>query len=336
MSATNIRRLRYEVELAPVIGSTFQPTGFPDIGPAYFDAPGPDGTTIPMLLVESVQSMANRLENTAWNSADRAPVDTVADLPYVRVHHADDPDRFLTSSRQEAHRLTSAFVRDSALGNRKMVDVITERLGLANDKPLDFPAMADAITRLDPFSLLHGVFFNQKPWHGQPRFTRATSAVVEAYDVSRVISGGRKSDSVRHSLGDQSEGGGTSEGYGSIPFHRVEWTARTIKAMFSVDVALLRSYGLDDTRTNMLITLAQWEIRQLLDNGMRLRTSCDLEPVSEIKANPHTEALLEADVLDERLRELVAATAKNLNTCGALTVAWRDGKAAKKKATAGA
>ncbi|WP_436787934.1 type I-G CRISPR-associated RAMP protein Csb1/Cas7g [Yinghuangia sp. YIM S10712] len=334
MSATNIRRLRYEVELAPVIGSTFQPTGFPDIGPAYFDALRPDGTSVPTLLVESVQSMANRLENTAWSANDRTPVDTIAELPYVRVHHADDPDQFLTTSRQEAHRLTSAFVRDSTLGDHTMLDVITERLGLAKDKPLDFPAMADAITRLDPFSLLHGVFFNQKAWHGQPRFTRAVSAVIEAYDVARVVSGGRKSDSVRHSLGDKSEGGGTSEGYGSIPFHRVEWTARTIKAMFSVDVALLRSYGLDAARTDMLITLAQWEIRQLLDQGLRLRTACDLEPVSEITANAGNEALPTAEVLDEQLRELVTEAAKSLNTRGALNVAWRASKAPKKKAAA--
>ncbi|MFI6587652.1 type I-U CRISPR-associated RAMP protein Csb1/Cas7u [Embleya sp. NPDC050493] len=334
MIPTNIRRLRYEVELAPVIGSTFQPTGFPDVGHAYFDAPGPDGTTVPMLLVESVQSMANRLENTAWNNADRTPVDTVAELPYVRVHQAGDTDAFLTSSRLEAHRLTSAFVRDSHLRDTKMLDVITRRLGLANDKPLDFPAMADAITRLDPFSLLHGVFFNQKPWHGQPRFTRAVSAVIEAYDVGRVISGGRKSDSVRHSLGDQSEGnGGTSEGYGSIPFHRVEWTARTIKAMFSIDVALLRSYGLDDTRTNMLVTLAQWEIRRLLDGGLRLRTACDLEPVSPITA---AVPLPDTETLDRELRDLVAASTKDFDTRGALDVAWLDGKTAKKKATADA
>ena len=50
-------RLLLQAKLKPVQGSRFQPTGFPDLGAATFD--GPDGAK--MLLVESAQSMANRL-----------------------------------------------------------------------------------------------------------------------------------------------------------------------------------------------------------------------------------------------------------------------------------
>ncbi|WP_164990903.1 type I-U CRISPR-associated RAMP protein Csb1/Cas7u [Streptomyces sp. GZWMJZ-114] len=272
MITTDLHRIRFEVPLRPAFGSTFQPTGFPDIGAGTFDTFTDDGSTTPSLLVDSVQSMANRLEATAWDHSAQQPVDLVADLPYIRVHRASAPEEFLTSSRLEAHRIASAFVREATLDGTKMLDLMTSRLGLENDKPLNFPAMADALMGLDPFVLLHGTFFNNKAWWGQPRFTRAVSAVIEAHDVRRAVSGGRKSDSVRHALGDQSEGaGGTSEGYGSVPFHRVEWTAREIRAMFAIDTALLRSYGLGEPRTALLTTLALWEIRSFLDGGLWLR-----------------------------------------------------------------
>jgi CRISPR-associated protein Csb1 len=57
-------RLLMDAELAPVQGDRFQPTGFADLGAATY--PLPDGTR--MLLVESAQSMANRLEAALLDS----------------------------------------------------------------------------------------------------------------------------------------------------------------------------------------------------------------------------------------------------------------------------
>ena len=65
-------RYIYEVELAPLFGSTFQPNEFPDIGAATFTR-YEDGRELAALLVESVQSMANRLEATAWDNAEPRP-----------------------------------------------------------------------------------------------------------------------------------------------------------------------------------------------------------------------------------------------------------------------
>ena len=56
-------RVLIEAALKPVAGTRIQPTGFPDLGPATYD--DPDGT--PTLLVESAQSMANRLEAVCWD-----------------------------------------------------------------------------------------------------------------------------------------------------------------------------------------------------------------------------------------------------------------------------
>jgi CRISPR-associated protein Csb1 len=260
--------------------------------------------------------MANRLEATAWDRAAHRPVELLDSLAYVRVHRMANPGEYLTSSREEAHRLASAFVRDSELDGMPMLNVIAGRLGLAKDTPLDFPRMAGEILRLDPFCLIHGVFFNQKEWFGQPRFPRAVSAVIEAYDVRQVISGGRKSDHVRHQLDKDDKGGGTSEGYGSVPFHRVEWTARQICAMFSVDVELIRSYGLGGDVTELLTTIALWEIRSMLSSGLRLRTACDLEVTDGPKELPQLEELV------TRIQTLTAASRDVLGD-GPLTVLWK-------------
>ncbi|RZS44715.1 CRISPR-associated protein Csb1 [Herbihabitans rhizosphaerae] len=315
-------RLVYEAELTPIIGSIFQPTGFPDIGTATFTR-YQDGDKVPSLLVESVQSMANRLEGTAWDDAANAPVAEVAGLPWVRVVRAGS-DEFLTSSRLEAHRLASAFVRDSTLDGRPVFEVMTERLGLAKDTPLNRPAIARAVAALDPFCLIHGVFFAKKEWWGQPRFERAVSAVIEAHDVQRAVSGGRKSDRVRHQIDE--DAAGAAEGYGSIPFHRIEWTAKDILASFVIDTELLRSYGLPQPVTETLETLAQWEIRTLLDGGLRLRTACDLKVTDDRRHHD----LPSATELHERLGELIPQCGEVFGDGEPLTVEWTAQKKTKK------
>ena len=56
-----VSRLLMTVPLRPVQGDRFQPTGFPSLGAATYQTK--EG---PKLLVESAQSMANRLETTCW------------------------------------------------------------------------------------------------------------------------------------------------------------------------------------------------------------------------------------------------------------------------------
>ncbi|MBV9160703.1 MAG: type I-U CRISPR-associated protein Cas7 [Pseudonocardiales bacterium] len=317
-----ITRLSFDVELAPLLGSTFQPTGFPDVGPATFIR-FENGQEVPSLLVESVQSMANRLEATAWEAASDEPVAEVAGLPYVRVVRAGSGE-FLTSSRLEAHRLASPFVHRATRGGKLMFDDIRDRLGLAKDTPLNRRHMARAVAELDPFCLLHGVFFSHKQWWGQPKFERAISAVIEARDVQRAVSGGRKSDRVRHQLGE--EGGGTAEGYGSVPFHRTEWTAKTIRASFVVDAELLRSYGLPQPVTELLQALALWEIHRFLAGGLRLRTACDLEMVGEVSSR-HNSTLPELDELTSRIAELIHQGRDVFGEGTPLTVEWSGKKA---------
>ncbi|MFF0147010.1 CRISPR-associated protein Csb1 [Amycolatopsis sulphurea] len=318
-------RLAYEADLVPILGSTFQPTGFPDLGAATFTR-FEDGQDVPALLVESVQSMANRLEATAWDEPGNQPVPAMNGLPWIRVVR-DSTGEFLTSSRLEAHRLASPFVHASTVDGKPVFDLIGERLGLAKDTPLNRSAMAAAIAGLDPFCLIHGVFFAHKAWWGQPKFPRALSSVIEAHHVERADSGGRKSDRVRHQISDDTEG--TSEGYGSVPFARTEWTAKHIRASFVLDTELLHSYGLPAPTTDLLETIALWEIRSLLSGGLRLRTACDLDLDGDVRARRNSPPLPALDHLTAKITELVPHCADMLGSGEPLTVHWT-GKGKKK------
>jgi CRISPR-associated protein Csb1 len=264
--------------------------------------------------------MANRLEATAWNSSGDAPVSVFAGLPYVRVVHADDGS-YLTSSRTEAHRLASAFIKDGSHRDQSMRSLIKERLGLREDRPVAPHEIARAVFALDPFCLVHGVFFAEPAsvWPGQPKIARALSAFIEANDVKPAESGGVKRDHVRHSL---SETGGTAEGYGTVPFHRTDWTAARIDAFFSLDRAQVRSYGLGEAATALLEGIARWEMRALLDGALRLRTACDLVTTGEpIVDQSHADLPSLAD-LESDISNLVPQCAELLDGGEPLEVEW--------------
>lgn len=268
------RRL-YQIALRPLLGSRFQPTGFPDIGAAEFDRPAHNGNpAIRSLIVESAQSMANRLEGEGWDEPNQRPIALLNGLPYVRV--LNEAGEYLTSSRTESHRLASGFVKDAIHDDTKMLEVIKQRLELKDGTPLSPATIAGAIMALDPLCLVHGVFFADKEWPGQPKVARAVTGFIEAEGVTAVHSGGVKRDHVGHGKASDTDKG-AKEGYGSIPYHRTEYTASKITAFFSVDLAQLRSYGLGEAGTRLLDAIARWEIRSFLDGGMRLRTACDLE-----------------------------------------------------------
>lgn len=258
-----------EVDLAPLAGSRFQPTGFPDLGAAEFQVA--DGTKA--LLVESAQSVANWLESTTWDVGQQEQSGELSALPYVRITDADGV--FLSSSRLEAHRLASAYIMNGKIDEKDGESWMADRLGLAAGRPLDNRAVARACFALDPVSLIHGVFFARGKWPWQPKIARAVTGFVEAYETRPVVSGGVKRDYVIN----EAKEGATTEGYGMVPYSRVEYTADRITAYFTIDHAQFRSYGLSEQATALLEALAEYEISALLDRGLRLRTACDLKVV---------------------------------------------------------
>ena len=276
----------------------FQPTGFPDLGAARYEQPVANGGSVMMLLVESVQSMANHLESVGWDDLKDEPVAALIGLPWVRVID-DGEGNFLTSSRIEPHRLASAYIRNSHLGSDPFLGILEKRFGLARDRRVDHRRMARAIFQLDPLSLIHGVFFAVGKWPHQPKFTRALTAFIEAEDVREVHSGGVKTDDVRHSVAGQGPGGGTAEGYGMVPHHRLEYTAANIKLHIALDLGLLASYGLSDPAVELLNTIARWELGSLLSAQLRLRTACTFRLESK-----SPESMANPSVLAERIAEL--------------------------------
>jgi CRISPR-associated protein Csb1 len=313
ISAPAASRILLEADLQPVQGRRFQPTGFPDLGPATYQLA--DRTE--MLLVESTQSMANRLEEVGWDRAAQRPVVALEGLPYVRV--VDAAGAFLTSSRLEAHRLASAYVRDATVDGVGMEDLMKERLGLRKGVPVDHRAVARAIFGLDPLSLLHGVFFAISKWPAQPKVTRTVSSFIEAEEVRPADNGGVKRDDVQHSVKGQR---GAEEGYGWVPYHRREFTAGAIRAYFNVDLAQLRGFGLDEPAERLLLTLALWEIASVLEGALRLRTACDLEAREVRVTRPAGFELAPRADLEAELPALIEASRGLFGEPPVLTATW--------------
>lgn len=276
-------RLVLSAKLAPVVGSTFQPTGFPDLGAAEFQRPIGDGSASrmqPALLVESVQSLANHFESVGWDAGGDRPVATIARLPYVEVR--DPQGRFLTSSRLEPHRLAGAYIKQAEFEDRKMGAWMIDRIGVQKGVPLDWREIYGAIFQLDPLCLIHGLFFSDPGWrdYGNPKVRRALTAVIEAHDAQPVVSGGVKRDDVYPT---SDKGRGAKEGFGFVPFGRTEYTAHEIELSVAVDLEQLRGYGLAEAESDLLTAISLWEVRTLLDSPLRLRTACDLEVTAPVE-----------------------------------------------------
>lgn len=264
----NQSRLLIEAELQPVQGDRFQPTGFPDLGAATYKR----ADSTPMLLVESAQSMANRLEAVCWDEAKNEIIEHLKGLPHIIV---DLSNGQTTSSIQEAHRLNSRYIiEDPTLKGAIIAEVGDPEVG-----PLDIRKLAQAVFKRDVGAVLHGVFLEKIA--GRLRLQRLLSSFVEAEGVSPVASGGVKLDRVAPSVE-----GGAKEGYGNVPFNRTEYVARRITAFFNLDLATMRGYGLGDEATRLLIALSLYKLLKVLDGGLRLRTACDLEMKSLTVCRP--------------------------------------------------
>ncbi len=289
---TDVRRLLFEVPLQPMQGKRFQPTGFPDLGAATYQAGG-----TACLLVESAQSMANRLEETIWDSGVLSPVDAAKGISYVVVN--DEAGDFLTCSITESHRLNSPYILESK--DDTFIKALKKELDVQASGPIDRTAFTKALLKFDINALLHGVFLAKKDLAGgRLRLARAISSFVEAENVATAASGGVKNDHVDPS-------GDTAKGFGNVPFHREEFTAENITAFFSVDLQQIRTYGLGDDATHLLVVLALFKIRSLLDGDMRLRTACDLKPVGEtiVARKPDGFELPALEVLSTELKTAI-------------------------------
>ena len=277
-------RLLFAIPLKPLQGSRFQPTGFPSLGAATFQTS--QGAS---LLVESAQSMANRLELTLWDPASNDLKEEFNGISHVRVTRNG---KFLTDTVLEAHRINSPYLLASS--DRAFLDAflntLRDEIGKdtvdKNEGLVDRHGFARTLFRYDCGSLIHGCFLSNKAKlkqgggkavalaGGRLRVTRALSAFIEADDVQVAPSGGVKNDHVNPS-------GVAEEGFANVPFARDEYTSASITLYANLDLAQIRGYGLGESAENLLILLSLYKLRTLTYEGLRLRTACDLQVAEE-------------------------------------------------------
>lgn len=251
----NESRLLMEVALKPLQGERFQPTGFPDLGPARYTTP--DG--IEMLLVESSQSVANRMELACWDETKDDLIEGLEGLPYIKLFK---DGVHLTNSILEAHRINSEYIMK---GSSTFKEEFIKEIDYKDDLPINWSKFVRGLLKYDINSIIHGVFLEEIS--GRLRIARALTGFIEAKDVIVVESGGVKFSRVKPQA---------KKGEGNVPYHRTEFVAKNITAYFNLDLALLRSYAFEEEVTELMVYLSLFKILRFLSTGLRLRTACDL------------------------------------------------------------
>ena len=305
-------RLLMEATLKPVQGHRFQPTGFPNLGHAHY--PSPDGQG-EMVLVESAQSMANRLESVCWDEVADDWVTPLKGLTIVKV--IDGEGRPLTNSLIEAHRLNSPYILEGK--DKSVLKLLRDRLASMEIGRVDLREFAKALLEFDTNALLHGVFITKKELAGgRLRLPRSLSAFIEAENANRAESGGVKNDSVDPS-------GDTAKGFGNVPFARGEWVAARVTAYFNLDLRQIRAFGLGVNVEKLLIALALFKVRRFLAVGLRLRTACDFELDSIAVTRPEGFELPQLANLEEELPGMIedVGSGGHFGESPVLTVTYR-------------
>lgn len=304
-------RLLLEADLKPIQGTRFQPTGFPDLGAAAYDAP--DGRR--MLLVESAQSMANRLETVCWDATADNWNKPLQGLPVIKV--VDEKGKPLTNSVLEAHRINSPYILEGK--DKSVFEKLKKELAEMEEGAVDIRKLTKILLQLDANAVIHGVFLAKKDLAGgRLRLPRLLSAFIEAGDTAVAQSGGVKNDHVNPS-------GDTAKGFGNVPFSRDEYSSPSITAYFNIDLSQLRGFGLGQKVEHLLLAIMLYKIRRFLDEGMRLRTACDFDLIGLRVTRPQTFVVPELCELEDALPILIQAVAAE----GAFadprvtTVTWR-------------
>jgi CRISPR-associated protein Csb1 len=274
--------------LEPKNGNFLQPTAFPDIGPCiYRDKEGRR-----WCLVESEQSMSNRLEAVCMKVCMKSPgvwVDDLKGLPLVVVRNKDGD--LLATNLTEPHRIASSYILEGKLagGTENLRKLFEEKIGLQNDGtfwPMDRRADLERLVfALDPSALLHGFQFVQWEFVGL-RQTRLIHARLEAElaDDPEVHYGMVKWDAI--------EPGSTNKKHankGQSIAAKSRIVPKNVTATFEIDVLALKNLSLKEDRKKFLLGLALWKIGAFLANkasfdprsrapgpSLRLRADCYL------------------------------------------------------------
>lgn len=301
-------RVLLEATLEVANGGFLQPTGFPDIGPCLYV----DGRGVRRCLVESEQSMANRLEAVCMEPPGvwRAPL--TGKLPLILVKDAKT-DRLLATNITEAHRVASSYVLEGVLhkdetGRKQKKDGtdakdtlatrIEKRLSIGEGPwPLDGrEQLSRLVFALDPAAILHGFQFMQWETVGlrQARILHARLEATIAVDEPEVHYGLVKVDGI-----EPGSSAAKKSNKGQSIGHKMRLVPKEMAATFEIDVLALRERSLcgnekgeyDATASSkarrFLLAFALWKIHRFLTDApsfdprtgdvtgaLRLRADC--------------------------------------------------------------
>jgi CRISPR-associated protein Csb1 len=252
-----------------------------------------------MILVESAQSIANRLEAVCWDEQADDWIEPLRGLPVVKV--LDGNGAPLTNSVLEAHRLNSPYILEGK--DRRVLDMLKSRLAAMTEGRVNLRELARVLLEFDANALLHGVFLAKSDLAGgRLRLPRVLSGFIEAEGAQVAASGGVKNDIVNPS-------GDTAKGFGNVPFARDEWTAAKMTAYFNLDLRQIRAFGLGADVERLLIALALFKIAKFLELGLRLRTACDLELAEVRVTRPNGFFLPDIGMISSELPALIQRAA---------------------------
>lgn len=280
-------RVLITARLEPPNGRFLQPTGFPDIGACIYR----DGGGSRRCLVESEQSMANRLEAVCMK-APGVWVDDFARLPLIKVHDASG-NALLATNLTEPHRIASSYVLEGKYdGGQTLKALLEQKFGLTNDGgswPLDKRSdLEKTVFALDPGALVHGFQFIQWKFVGlrQPRLLHARLE-AELAEEPELHYGMVKVDSIEPESASQK---GANKGQSIAAKSRIVPKTDGIIATFEIDVLGLKCLTLTEDQKKSLLALALWKVGAFLDNrpafdarsrqtgpALRLRTDCYLK-----------------------------------------------------------
>lgn len=302
LNRTSSRTL-IKVELAPAVYGSFQPTGFPDIKASRFFVPGSSQEN---LLVESPQSIANRLEATVWNFAKQDLHSIFTGLPYVRLVDKVTQE-YIASSLSLPHRIASAYISKSK-------DPFSKHL--LND--LNTMGVAAATFKYCPNSLLHGCFYSHVE-EGKHKALRLIGGRIDAFNITPVVTGGVVKDPISASgknfdlsaiIEGKAEGGderASKSGAGNIIHYVEEFVAERIEGAFFIDDKLIAALPLEECTKSLLRSLACWKIYKFLQSDLRLRSNCILDVVGEPEVVGTVPPL---DELEQKIPNLISQCAE--------------------------
>ena len=269
------------LKVADGTNGRFQPTGFPDLGPALYkgvrefeEKEGKDDTkkvqrAVNMLFSDTAAALGNWLEEVCLSGEDYNA--DCQGIPYVRVLDGDgtgEPKPFLTSSVREPHRLASPYVLSAKPlgGQETMKDWLRkpEQFSVNKTRPVRPWVLAQKLFTIDPGCILHGVFLEELD--GRLRLPRLLSGFIEAANPNQVNYGGVYRGEV--------------SAKDNIPFSKQEFTSDDIQASFILHLSTLSGHRLTPDQTRFLILWSLYKIDTLLRRGLRLRSGCEFQKIN--------------------------------------------------------